>query len=80
MDSYHGHATFMNLVCLRYRAWDFDYYTSCIEVLLISDDNVNSILPMFLLFLLNSVNNSTRGGLVLTPSLHFLLLVQFYCL
>ena len=47
LDSFHGMSTFnqSNLFLLHYRAWDFDYYTSMYRSPIISNDNVNSILP-----------------------------------
>lgn len=47
IDSQHGASTFYNpkLFALHYRAWDFDYYTSMYRSPIISNDNVNSILP-----------------------------------
>lgn len=47
LDVYHSANTFrgVSLFGLRYRAWDFDYYTSMYRSPIISNDNVNAILP-----------------------------------
>lgn len=47
LDAYYQNSPFAqsNLLLLRYRAWDFDYYTSMYRSPIISNANVNDILP-----------------------------------
>ena len=73
LDSYHGNTGFTDerLFALRYRAWDFDYYTSMYRSPIISDDNVNSILPLNSYNPLNSAYQrpvTSTGTGALTPS------------
>ena len=73
LDSQHGASTFYNakLFNLHYRAWDFDYYTSVYRSPIISDDNVNSLLPNNNYNSLSSTVVGARqsdGSLMSTPS------------
>ena len=73
LDRYHTSlsVTDSRLWTLNFRAWDFDYYTSMYRSPIISDDNVNSILP---LDRYNNLSDSYSGPIkndgndALTPS------------